>query len=276
MSLRSLGRKAATLSSALRLAYGIEPRQFGELYVPKGSGPHPVVILIHGGFWRAAYRLTLMQGLAEDLVQKRIATWNIEYRCVGDTGGGWPGTLQDVAWAADYLATLASTYALDLARVVSVGHSAGGQLAFWLAARSRLPKESTLTVSETPLPLTGAVSLAGASDLKLVWHLNLGKGSATEFLGGCPNKVPERYAIASPAELLPVGIPQILLHGTRDDLVPLTVSQKYTQKAIQAGDRVRLIELPGADHFVLIDATSAAWAIALTEIQSLHKEMQML
>src|SRR5205814_1584844 len=134
--------KAAPTSSPLRFAYLTGPLRFGELYVPKGSGPHPVVILIHGGFWRVPYGLTLMQRLADDLVQKKIAAWNIEYRRVGDAGGGWPGTLRDVARAADYLTTLAPRYALDLTRVVSVGHSAGGQLALWLAARSRLPKKS--------------------------------------------------------------------------------------------------------------------------------------
>src|SRR5215472_13479598 len=138
--------KVVTISSTLRLAYGAESLQFGELYVPNGSGPHPVVILIHGGFWRAAYRLTLMQALAGDLVQKGIAVWNIEYRCIGDAGGGWPGTLQDVACAADCLKALAPLHALDLTCVIAVGHSAGGQLALWLAARSRLPKKSQLTM----------------------------------------------------------------------------------------------------------------------------------
>jgi acetyl esterase/lipase len=250
--------------------------QFGDLYVPKGSGPHPVVILIHGGFWRAAYTLALMQRLAGDLVEQRMAAWNIEYRRLGDTGGGWPGTLQDVAHAADYLATLAPMHALDLTRIIAVGHSAGGQLALWLAARSRLPKKSPLTVSATPLPLAGVVSLAGASDLNLVWHLNLGQGAAAELLGDSPDKVPERYAIASPAKLLPLNIPQVLLHGKRDNLVPLAISQQYAQKAARAGDRVRLIELPGADHFALIDPTSAAWAIAIKEIQQLHNGMEML
>ncbi|HEY4033388.1 MAG TPA: alpha/beta hydrolase [Ktedonobacteraceae bacterium] len=266
---------AATISSPLRLAYGPASLQFGDLYVPKGSGPHPVVILIHGGFWRAAYTLALMQGLAGDLVEKSVAAWNIEYRRLGDPGGGWPGTLQDVAHAADYLAMLAPTYALDLTRIIAVGHSAGGQLALWLAARSRLPKKSPLTVSDTPLPLAGVVSLAGASDLNLVWHLNLGQGAAAELLGDSPDKVPERYAIASPATLLPLNIPQVLLHGKRDNLVPLTVSQQYAQKAVRAGDRVRLIELPGADHFALIDPTSAAWAIAIKEIQQLHNELDL-
>ncbi len=195
---------------------------------------------------------------------------------MGDAGGGWPGTLQDVARAADYLAALATTCALDLTRVVAVGHSAGGQLALWLAARSRLPKNSKLTVSATPLPLAGVVSLAGASDLKHVWQLNLRQGAATEFLGGSPGKVPERYSTASPAALLPLGIPQVLIHGKRDDLVPFTISQEYAQKAALAGDRVRLIKLPGADHFVLIDPTSAAWGITIAEIQQLHSGTYIL
>jgi len=164
-------------------------------------------------------------------------------------------------------------YALDLTCVVPVGHSAGGQLALWLAARSRLPKKSKLTVCDTPLSLAGVVSLAGASDLKLVWHLNLGHGAATEFLGGSPTKVPERYFTASPAALLPLGIPQVLIHGSRDDLVPLSVSQEYTQKATLAGDRVTLIVLPEADHFALIDPTSAAWRITIAEIHKLQNGM---
>jgi len=210
-----------------------------------------------------------MQGLAGDLVQSRIAVWNIEYRCVGDTGGGWPGTLQDVARATDYLTMLAPTYALDLTRVVTVGHSAGGQLALWLAARARLQKTGQLRTSNTPLLLAGAVILAGASNLKLVWQLNLGHGAATEFLGGGPDKVPERYSIASPAALLPLDIPQVLIHGNRDNIVPLIVSQAYAQKATRAGDRVTLIELPGVDHFALIDPTSAAWKITIAAIQNM-------
>lgn len=273
---RSDGGKTTTISSPLRLAYGAESCQFGELYVPKGLGPHPVVILIHGGFWRAAYRLTLMQRLADDLVQKSMAVWNIEYRCIGDAGGGWPGTLQDVACAADYLTMLAPTHALDLTRVVPVGHSAGGQLALWLAARSRLPKTCKVAVSDTPLPLAGVVSLAGASDLKLVWHLNLGQGAATAFLGGGPSKVAERYSTTSPAALLPLGIPQVLMHGNRDDLVPLIVSQQYAQQAILAGDRVKLIELPEVDHFALIDPSSAAWGITIAEILKLQNGIEIL
>jgi acetyl esterase/lipase len=261
---------SASRQNSSTIAYGDEPLQFGALYLPDGPGPHPLVILIHGGFWHAPYRLSLMAGLAENLARRGIAAWNIEYRSVGDAGGGWPGTLLDVARAADHLEELASTYNLDLHRVVAVGHSAGGHLALWLAARPYISGTNILGSTDTePLTLSGVVSLAGAMDLEHTWRLNLGNGAAAELLGGSPIDVPERYAVASPTALLPLGIPQVLIHGTRDDRVPLEVSQAYARKAAEAGDPVTLIELSGADHFVLIDPASAAWATTMEEIQKL-------
>lgn len=252
-----------------KLFYGSAPLQFGELYLPEGPGPHPVVILIHGGFWRAAYDLTLMTGLAKNLARQGIAAWNIEYRRVGDLGGGWPGTLLDVAQAADYLPTIAAHYNLDVQQVVATGHSAGGHLALWLAARSKIPQQSLLAAPGAPLTLAGTISLAGVNDLEHSWQLNLGKGAASELLGGGFNEVPERYAVASPAALLPTSIPQVLIHGTEDDRVPLIVSQQYAQKALEAGDAVTLIELAGADHFVVIDPASTAWSTTVAEIRRL-------
>lgn len=261
---------SASRQNSSTIAYGDEPLQFGALYLPDGAGPHPLVILIHGGFWHAPYRLSLMTGLAEDLARRGIAAWNIEYRSVGDAGGGWPGTLLDVARAADHIEELAPTHNLDLRRVVAVGHSAGGHLALWLAARRHIAGNSILASKNTePLALSGVVSQAGAMDLEHTWRLNLGDGAAAELLGGSPAEVPERYAAASPAALLPLGIPQVLIHGTRDDRVPLEVSHAYARKAAAAGDHVSLIELPGADHFVLIDPASAAWATTVEQIQKL-------
>jgi acetyl esterase/lipase len=263
-------QKSQSLSSscAIRLAYGSEPLQFGELYLPVSPGPHPVVILIHGGYWRARYGLDLMTGLAEDLALRGIAAWNIEYRRIGDPGGGWPGTFLDVALAADYLRIIAPPYDLDLQRVIPIGHSAGGHLAFWLAARPHIVQNNPLA-NDNPLPLTGAISLAGVVDLELAWQLKLSKGAVIDFLGGGFDAVPERYIAASPAALLPLGIPQVLIHGTADDSVPLQMSLAYLAKAQAANDVVRFIELEGVDHFALIDPTSNAWAVTIKELEGL-------
>src|SRR2546421_1676955 len=159
----------------LRIAYGPEYLQFGELYLPNHAEPYPVVILIHGGYWRARYDLTLMHGLGEDLAKRGIAAWNIEYRRIGDPGGGWPGTLLDVARAADFVHTLAPTYALDLKRVVAMGHSAGGHLALWLAARPRAQKSDDASEGKDnkPLAIMGVIRLAGVGDLEMGWRMNL-------------------------------------------------------------------------------------------------------
>jgi acetyl esterase/lipase len=264
----------------LRLKYGPEPLQFGDLYLPNSSDHHPIVILIHGGYWRARYGLDLMNGLAEDLVQRGYAAWNIEYRRVGDPGGGWPDTLLDVALAADYVRKLAPTYALDLQHVIAIGHSAGGHLAFWLAARPRIPlvaynspligSQQTHDTEETatPIVLTGAISLAGVVDLAMAWRLNLSNGAVVELLGGSITDVPERYAAASPAAMLPLGVPQVLIHGTHDENVPLQVSQSYAKAALAVNDPVTYIELEGIDHFDVIDPHSSAWS---TTIELLRK-----
>src|SRR5437588_3376280 len=219
-------QKVQSLSgaSAIRLAYGHESLQFGELYLPDNAGPHPVVILIHGGYWRARYGLDLMTGLAEVLAGRRVAAWNIEYRRVGNPGGGWPGTFLDVALAADYLKIVAQAYALDLQRVIPIGHSAGGHLAFWLAARPKLAQNSPLTITTTPLALAGAISLAGVVDLELAWRLNLSNGAVIDLLEGGFDAIPERHIATSPAALLPLGISQALVHRTADDSVPLQMS----------------------------------------------------
>lgn len=268
----------------VRLTYGSERLQFGELHLPVGIGLFPIVILIHGGFWRNPYGYALMTGLAKDLANGGIAAWNIEYRRVGDVGGGWPSTLLDVARAADYLRTTAPGYALDLQRVVSVGHSAGGHLALWLAARPRIAQDSILAgssddrsmekeKSDLPLPLVGAVSQAGVADLEMGWRLNLGNGAVAELLGGSLKDVPERFRAASPAALLPLGVPQVLIHGTEDDRVPFAMSETYAQAARNAGDQVTLIELKGTDHFALINADSDAWVKTVGAVQKLlHME----
>ena len=263
----------------IRSAYGSDPNQFGDLRLPVGAGPHPVVILIHGGFWRARFGLDLMDGLGEDLAGRGIASWNLEYRRVGQAGGGWPGTLGDVAQAADHLAGLAARYGLDLTRVVALGHSAGGQLALWLAARRRLPVDAlpdgTPAFAEVKAgasltcPVAGAISLAGVVDLAEAWRRNLGAGAVAELLGGGPAEAPARYAVASPIALLPIGVPQVLIHGTADDRVPVELSRTYAAAALAAGDDARLRELSGVDHFAVIDPASPAWAIIVEELTAL-------
>lgn len=266
----------STSSKVIRVAYGPEALQFGDLYLPEGSGPYPTVVLIHGGFWRVPYGLKLMAGLAEDLAARGFAVWNIEYRRVGDRGGGWPATLLDVARATDYLRVLATSYALDLKRVVPIGHSAGGHLAFWLAARPRIAVGDPLAggsmkggTDDGPLVPAGAISLAGVVDLMLGWRLNLGMGAVADLLGGEPSAVPERYRSASPAALLPLGVPTVLVHGSEDYNVPVQVSQAYAVAARAANDQVTLIELPGVEHFAVINPRSAAWARTIEALQEL-------
>lgn len=229
--------------------YGPGKAQFGELWLPDGPGPHPVVVLIHGGFWRAEYGLDLMDGLAEDLTRRGFAAWNIEYRRVGGGGGGFPATLDDVGAAVDHLATMAATHHLDLGRVTTVGHSAGGQLALWVASRP-----------DAKVKVAKAISLAGVTDLVEADRVRLGGDAVRQLLGGRADDVPDRYAAASPAAHLPLGIPQVLVHGTADDLVPVSFSREYAAAARRAGDDVDLVELDGADHFAVIDPQSKAWS----------------
>jgi acetyl esterase/lipase len=230
-----------------RIKYGNAPQQFGDLRLPKGAGPHPVAIVIHGGYWRSAYGLEHIGHLCAALTRAGVATWSLEYRRIGDPGGGWPATGNDVLRGAEYLRTLARSYPLDLTRVVAVGHSAGGQLALWLAAQHKIP-------------LRGVVSLAGVADLRRAWELGLSRGVVAELLGGTPQEQPERYHQASPIELLPLGVPERLLHGTRDDVVPIELSRRFQAAAAAAGDDARLTELPNAGHFDLIDPRTNAWA----------------
>lgn len=255
----------------LRLAYGSQACQFGELYLPAGPGPHPVAILIHGGYWRALYGLALMNELGCDLAGRGIAAWNIEYRRVGNPGGGWPGTFLDVACAADALRELAGAYNLDMRRIVSLGHSAGGHLAFWLAARAHIPANSAIGPQQErePLALAGAISLAGVLDLTLAYHLHLSNDAVVELLGASPGERPARYAEASPAALLPLGLPQVLIHGTGDEHVPIQVSQEYAAAARAAGDPLVFLEPADVDHFEVIQAGTAVWALTVQHLEQL-------
>ncbi len=230
-----------------RIPYGDGPHQFGDLRLPPGEGPHPVVV-VHGGFWRARYDLEHVGHLCADLTQRGYATWSLEYRRVGHPDGGWTGTFEDVAHGTDFLRTLAANHPLDLERVVLLGHSAGGHLVLWLAGRGRLEPGQPLYTGKPFVP-RGVVSLAGVTDLERAFQLRLSDGIVESFLGGTPAQVPRRYQLASPAALLPLGVKQVLVHGTEDTIVPLTLSTGYHARATQLGDDVKLVSLPGAEHF---------------------------
>jgi acetyl esterase/lipase len=245
-----------------RVAYGADSSQYGELRVPAGAGPHPVVVLIHGGCFKAAYANAHELGaLADSLKARGIASWNVEYRRLGQPGGGWPNTYLDVGRGIDHLRTLATTYPLDLHRVALVGHSAGGHLAMWAAARSRVARSSALYVAD-PLPIRGVVDLAGPLDMTANipgYEAGCRDSVVTTLLGGTPATVPERYAQASPMALLPLGVPQVIVIGEHEEFVPRPYVDPYVRAAERAGDTVRLVVVPGVGHFELAMPNTTAW-----------------
>jgi acetyl esterase/lipase len=258
----------AAPEDARRIAYAEDANQFGELRLPAGAGPWPLALCLHGGYWRARYDLLHLGHLCAALTAAGIATWNVEYRRVGHAGGGWPETFLDVARGADYARSLAREYPLDLRRVITIGHSAGGHLALWLAARGRVPAGSEIA-SADPLPLRGAVALAGVVDLARAYELGLSANATGDLLGGAPDEVPDRYAAASPLALLPLGVTQLLVHGTEDDSVPFELSERYVESARAAGDEARLLALPGAGHFEVIDPLLREWPEILAAVRAL-------
>jgi len=251
---------------ARRFPYGSDPSQFGELRLPSGKGPYPVVVVIHGGCWYSEYDLTHVANFTASLSRLGVATWSLEYRRTGNPGGGWPGTFADVAQGADHLRVLARSYPLDLKRVIVIGHSAGGQLALWLAARHRLPKDSPLYASH-PLRLRGIVSLAAITDMRR-YRPNCGD-AVNKVLGGPPEEVPDRYQQTSPIELLPLKVEQRLIQGTLDKIVPPDFARAYEAAARKKGDRVRLTLVPSAGHFDLIAPQSSAWPAVEEAVRSL-------
>jgi acetyl esterase/lipase len=224
--------------------YGDHPDQHGELFLPRGEPRAGVAVVLHGGFWRARYDRRLMDGLCEDLARAGLPVWNLEYRRLPE--GGWPETFADVAAGIDAIAEIG----LDSSRVAAIGHSAGAHLALWAAARP---------ATEPRVPVTHVVSQAGVADLREAARLELSSGVVHDFLGGTPDEVPERYAVASPAELLPLGVPQLLVHGGRDRTVPASISRDYAERALAAGDDVELVIDRRGGHFEHLDPASELW-----------------
>jgi acetyl esterase/lipase len=207
-----------------------------------------------------------MNGLAASVVAKGWVAWNIEYRRLGPLGGGggWPGTFTDVAAAVDHLQVLPG---IDLGRVVTCGHSAGGQLAVWAAGRGRLP--SAAPGANPKVTVQGVVCLAGVLDLERAAAVGLGRGAVNGLLGGMPSERPERYHWASPLALVPLGVRQILVHGLQDTVVPPVFSSDYQRQAVGFGDDVRYLPLTGTGHRDLIDPSSAAWKAASGQLEEL-------
>jgi acetyl esterase/lipase len=255
----------------VKASYGSGDLQFGELRLPKGGGPFPVAVVIHGGCWVSKFAtLQNTAALADGLRDAGVATWNIEYRRLDHPGGGWPGTFADVADATDHVRDLAQRHPLDLSRVVTIGHSAGAHLALWAAARSKLPKDSPLARPD-PLPLRAAVALGGPGDLRGFSEYAAricGSNVIEALMGGAPSAVAPRYAQGSPIELLPFGVAQVLIVGEKDGVMPSAARQAYASAAMKAGDRVDVIEVPGS-HFEVIAPTSEAWPIVRDKVLSL-------
>jgi len=262
LSLSACGEEEPDVSNAERRreTYGDDPSQYGELFLPDGK-PRGLVVVIHGGFWRAEYAADLGQPLAASLAEEGWAAWNLEYRRVGDGkggGGGAPETFDDVAAGIDKLADLGLDLDLRTAPVVTLGHSAGGHLAAWAAARGRYDWPEKVKV-------THVVSQAGVLDLVAAEEANLGGGAARMLLGHNPTVADERY---DPAQQLPLDVPLWCVHGSDDTIVPISQSESYVTRAAAAGAEAELVEVDG-DHFTVIDVASKAWTRTLAILDAI-------
>ena len=244
----------------VRIAYGPAPAQVVDLFLPKTKGPHPVVVLLHGGCYLAEYKgLAETSGVAAELARRGYAVWNVEYRKLGEPGAGYPGTFQDVATAVDRIRAEAPKYRLDAHRVVALGHSAGGHLALWAAARGRIARTSPLWTRD-PLPIRAVVSLGGIGDLE---------GQGGIFAGACgPEPIPriiglatrtEAYADTSPAALLPTGVRVTMISGEFDHVMPPSANDTSVAKLRKAGDAAEALAIPGVGHFDVVIPTTDAW-----------------
>ncbi len=247
------------------IAYGPATSQVVEVFLPKGKGPFPVVVLLHGGCWLRQFEgLKQTSGIAADLAARGVAVWNIDYRGVDEPGGGYPGTYQDVATAVDRLRAEAPRYRLDLNRLVVVGHSAGGHLGLWAAGRPHLPRTSPLW-SAQPLPIRTVISLGGVGDLRAQ------EAQAAKVCGfdraqlGAPGPAP--FADTSPAEWLPDGVRVVMIHGELDPIFPPATGEAYVAKVRAAGGQADFVLIPSVGHFEPVMAATPAWQTVVARIQ---------
>jgi len=251
-------------------AYGSAPSQFAELFLPKGAGPFPVVVLVHGGCWTIDYGgIRQMHNVAGALAARGIAVWNVEYRRHDEAGGGYPGTYLDINAALDRLAQEAPRHKLDTSRVLAMGHSAGGQLVQWLAGRSRIAASSPLFQAK-PFPVRHIISLGGLADLRREQDLIKSScGRDLAQLAGSPSpERPDVFSDTNAAELIPNGSQTVLITGALDTISPPRAAYAYAARAQAAGDAARVVILPNASHYDEVAASSPAWPLVLREIES--------
>lgn len=251
-----------------RIAYGPGPLQYGNLRLPKTPGPHQVVVYIHGGCWLSEYNITHAAAAEQGIADAGYAVWSLEYRRVGDEGGGWPGTFADVARGADFLREIAPKYALDLRHVVAAGHSAGGEFALWLASRRKIPQTSELYAPD-PLPVRGVLGLAPAPDLEGLHANGVCDHVIDKLMGGSPTDRPERYAVTSLMQLAPLPVPSVLVIGAHDQGWG-PVGRSYLARALAAGDTaVHVVDAPEAGHFEIINPASSSWPLVTSALKEL-------
>jgi acetyl esterase/lipase len=265
--------------------YGDHPSQWGELFLPEPPPASPsrskhtvtrgVVVVIHGGYWRSQYGAELGEPLAKDLAAHGMAAWNLEYRRAGN-GGGWPHTFEDVLAGIDKLRDIAAEHALDISRVVALGHSAGGHLAVWAAGRDRLAglgtpdadRQVLRNLNGEAVHLTGVVSQSGLLNLAQADWLDLSNGAVSNFMGGSSGKYPKRHKYADPMSAVPLDVPIYAVHGLEDDTVPMSQSEAYVAAARAAGAPVQVVKVPG-DHFALIDPKASSYRKCRELVQEL-------
>lgn len=250
-------QRFSTVAPDYRYAYGAHSQQFGELTLPSAAPPHPVIVLVHGGGYRELYDLKPLGSVVASLAEAGFAVWNIEYRRFGN-GGDYPQMFLDVGGAADYLPQIAARHELNLSRVISMGHSAGGHLALWLAARHKIETTSPLFVAE-PLAVHGALALAPLADVSHGSQSELSSDALLAVMGGTATSAPGAYRNGCPRQLLPLGAEQEIIVGSKDKAM-LANAKRYVEAAKSAGDEIALQVIDGVGHFEIVAVETAAWA----------------